>query len=144
MGSRFNDRGKGLEWHVLLESYGSAEDLSGTPYLGRGRVWRSVTPYLHPWFSKKRFTVADQLLRECTMRGWPGPRLESLQQIRIEGRARRPVHFHRFRSKRGLRQPDTQGSFWRLEFPEPVSGPVALGFGCHFGLGLFARMENAD
>lgn len=28
-------------------------------------------------------------------------------------------------------------SFWRLTFPEPIQGPLALGFGCHFGLGLF-------
>jgi len=36
-----------------------------------------------------------------------------------------------------LHQPDRLGSFWRLTFPEPVAGPLALGFGCHFGLGLF-------
>ncbi len=54
---------------------------------------------------------------------------------------RRPIHFHRFREKRGLRQPDRHGSFWRLRFAEPVDpkmhGPLALGFACHFGLGLF-------
>jgi hypothetical protein len=31
----------------------------------------------------------------------------------------------------------------RLEFAEPFSGPLALGFGCHFGLGLFAAVESA-
>ena len=29
------------------------------------------------------------------------------------------------------------GAAFMIEFPEPVSGPVALGYGCHFGLGLF-------
>jgi len=24
-----------------------------------------------------------------------------------------------------------------LEFPEPLEGPLALGYGSHFGLGLF-------
>ena len=57
--------------------------------------------------------------------------------IRVRSRDRRPIDFHRFRSKRGLTQPDTRGSFWRLTFAAPVSGPLALGFGCHFGLGLF-------
>ncbi len=60
-----------------------------------------------------------------------------LPAIMVNGRPRRAAHFHRFRSRRGLTQPDTQGSFWRLTFAEPVSGPLALGFGCHFGLGLF-------
>jgi len=31
---------------------------------------------------------------------------------------------------------------FRLTFPEPVRGPIALGYGCHFGLGLFAAMEE--
>jgi CRISPR-associated protein Csb2 len=26
---------------------------------------------------------------------------------------------------------------FELETPEPVQGPLALGWGCHFGLGLF-------
>jgi CRISPR-associated protein Csb2 len=54
-----------------------------------------------------------------------------------KGRKRRPIHFQRFRSRRGLSQPDRLGGFWRLTFPEPVEGPLALGFACHYGLGLF-------
>jgi CRISPR-associated protein Csb2 len=45
--------------------------------------------------------------------------------------------FIRFRSKRGLTQPDAQGSFWKLTFAKPIAGPLALGFGCHYGLGMF-------
>lgn len=48
----------------------------------------------------------------------------------------------RFRSRRGLIQPNRLGSFWRLTFSEPVQGPLALGFGCHFGLGLFAPIPK--
>ena len=62
--------------------------------------------------------------------------VEPVAEIHVAGRARRPIDFHRFRSKRGLAQPDRRGSFWRLHFADPVRGP--LGFGCHFGLGLFA------
>ena len=28
-------------------------------------------------------------------------------------------------------------------FPEPVQGPITLGYGCHFGLGLFVAEEGA-
>ena len=50
---------------------------------------------------------------------------------------RKSLHFRRFREKRNLEQPDRQGSFWRIRFAKPVKGPISLGFGCHFGLGLF-------
>jgi CRISPR-associated protein Csb2 len=52
------------------------------------------------------------------------------------------VHFHRFRSKRGLRQPDRNGSLLSLTFADPVAGPLALGFSCHYGLGMFVRREE--
>jgi len=55
----------------------------------------------------------------------------------LKGRECKPIHFHRFRTKRGLTQPDTHVSFWRLTFDKPVPGPLALGFGCHYGLGIF-------
>lgn len=126
------------EWGTLLETHGAIEDFDGHPYLAPARVWTSVTPYLHPWFRKRSLTIEDQILRELRERGMPEPSLERLETIRLHERERRPVHFHRFRSRRGLTQPDTQGSFWRLTFAEPVSGPIALGFGCHYGLGLFA------
>ena len=29
------------------------------------------------------------------------------------------------------------GAAFVIEFPEPVSGPLSLGYGAHFGLGLF-------
>lgn len=103
-----------------------------------GRDFESVTPYLHPWYVKKGFSIEDQIRRECRERGLPDVvMLERSATIMVNGRERRSTHFHRFRGKRGLRQPDTRGSFWRITFGKPVQGPVALGFGCHFGLGLF-------
>jgi len=132
----------GGEWQVLLEGYGSIEAFGHCAYTGRARTWMSATPYLHPWHRKKKFTVEDQIRRECGERGLPEPELERLPSIRIKSRHRRPVHFYRFRRKRGLTQPDTQGGFWRLTFPKPIDGPLALGFGCHFGLGLFRRADE--
>lgn len=41
-----------------------------------------------------------------------------------------------------LVQPDRLGSFWRLTFPEPIQDPLALGFACHFGLGLFRPVDG--
>ena len=124
---------------------------ASTPLLGHAREWVSVTPYLYPWHLKLKKSLSPgkraleakrqievQIRRECRERGLPAPELiEELREISVAGRPRRPIHFHRFRSKRGLTQPDRIGRFLRLRFPGPVAGPVALGFACHFGLGLF-------
>lgn len=130
----------GQEWRLILEAVGTAAEIAAaTALLAQSKTWESVTPHLHPWHVKKGFTIEDQLRRECRERGLPDlALLEPVPSIKVAGRDRRPVHFHRFRSKRGLAQPDTRGGFWRLRFTEPVCGPIALGFGCHFGLGLFA------
>ncbi len=133
------DRG---EWRLVPEAVGGV-DVGGV-LTQKSTVWQSLTPYLHPWHVKKGFGIVDQLRRECQARGLPEPiRLERLEQVRVGHRHRGPIHFRRFRSKRGLEQPDRLGSFWRLIFPEPIAGPLALGFACHFGMGLFLADGSA-
>lgn len=135
---------EGGEWRLMLEGIGKAETLAAaSPLLGKVREWVSVTPYLHPWHVKRGFAVSDQMRKECRLRQLPEPTVEVLGAVRVGNAQRRPIHFHRFRRKRGLIQPDTGGRFLRLRFPEPVSGPLALGFGCHFGLGLFRPATSA-
>ena len=53
----------------------------------------------------------------------------------------RPIQFRRFRQKPnddGGRRP--AGAF-RLTFEGPITGPVVLGYSCHFGLGLFVPAQ---
>lgn len=133
---------EGSEWRVLFEEFGAAKVFAAHPYLGQSRRWSSVTPYLHPWYRKNGFMHVEQLQRECRARGLPEPEAERIEAVTVHGRELRPVHFHRFRSRKGLSQPDTRGSFWRLTFPAPVRGPIALGFGCHQGLGIFRAEEG--
>jgi CRISPR-associated protein Csb2 len=136
----------GKEWQLILEDIGPLEHTQTyASLLAASAIWTSITPYLHPWFAKKNLTIEDQIKKECRMRGLPEPvTLERLNAITINGRERTPIHFHRFRSKRGLTQPDTQGSFWKLTFSKPISGPLALGFGCHYGLGMFNARINTQ
>ena len=107
--------------------------------LGRGCVWRSKTPYLQPWHAKRGFGLAEQVRRECRERGLPEPEVSEHAHIEVGDRRLRPLDFHRFRHKPVAVQPDTRGHALELRFPEPVTGPLALGFGCHFGLGVFGR-----
>jgi CRISPR-associated protein Csb2 len=69
--------------------------------------------------------------------------IRELPSFQHGGRALRPLQFHRFRRKSGLVQPDTLGRLLELHFAHPVRGPVALGFACHFGLGLFVPTDDA-
>lgn len=137
-----NDRGE--RWNLVLENFGSTEDFESISFLfGKSDLWQSRSPYFHPWHRKKHFTLFDQLKKECDLRGWP--ELNDIQLIPYVLRGERrlyPFSFHKFRSKKILIQPDKNGGFWRLKFKKPVQGPVSLGFGCHFGLGLFEILKK--
>ena len=126
--------GEGVDWRVILEGMGEHHAFPASRTLQTTAVWRSTTPYLHPWYSKKDFGVPEQIARECRLRGYPEP---VVVEWLLDAKPR-ALEFRRFRAKRGLSQPDRQGCFLRLTFAEPLPGPLALGFGCHFGLGLFA------
>jgi CRISPR-associated protein Csb2 len=133
----------GAEWKVAVEGIAPIGVRLSSAYNGPSRVWRSVTPYLHPWYAKKGFGVREQIARECAARGLPEPvHIALLPSFQVRGRERRPVHFYRFRSRGGARQPDTRGSFLELVFDEAVEGPLALGFGCHYGLGMFTSQHG--
>ena len=147
-------RDEGEQLRLMLEGFGAASLFDRVTRLaGKSVVWRSVTPYLHPWFLKKKVlrsedsifaAVVEQIRREWSLRGDSLPVIEAVipqLEINSNGRALRPLHFHRFRRKHGLTQPDTLGRFLEIRFAEPISGPLALGFACHFGLGLFARTD---
>ncbi|MCC5836087.1 MAG: type I-U CRISPR-associated protein Cas5/Cas6 [Opitutales bacterium] len=54
---------------------------------------------------------------------------------------KRPIQFRRFRQKRNDDGGRRASGFFRLRFPAPVPGPIALGHSCHFGLGLFIPPE---
>jgi CRISPR-associated protein Csb2 len=133
----------GQEWRLLLEHVGEKSEFGEKVLLLRqATVWQSVTPYLHPRHRKKNFDVEAQIRRECRERGLPAlDWLQPIDEIPLGGRRLRPIDFHRFRRKRGLTQPDTHGSFWGLTFSKPVTGPLSLGFGNHFGLGVFVPPE---
>lgn len=143
-------REEGCSLRLLLEGLGDETLFDSLTLLtGKAATWRSVTPYLHPWHLKRKQTrsprelhaaILEQLRREWKARGEELPEIvdfKELPSIAFGGRNLRPIHFHRFRRKRSLVQPDKLGRMIELTFSRPVEGPLALGFGCHFGLGLF-------
>jgi CRISPR-associated protein Csb2 len=146
---------EGEPLRLMLEGFGTASLFDRvTPLTGDSAIWRSVTPYLHPWFLKKpemrtpeaaAAAILGQLQRELNQRGIDLPKIIQVKEltfIRHGDRALRALHFHRFRRKNSLVQPDTRGRLLELRFEQSVRGPIALGFGCHFGLGQFVAVEE--
>ncbi len=135
------DRGR-QEWRVALEAIASPETFAdASPLLRRADTWVSCTPYLRPWFAKPGFGVPEQVSREAEERGMPPVEVLSAHGRDLTERSRRALDFKRIRMRRGLVQPDKIGTFLAVRFAVPVRGPVALGFGCHFGLGLFRPLS---
>ena len=97
-----------------------------TPFLASGRLKAAGYPGEVRRLLKRRGLAADAV--EVTSR----------REIAVGGTARRAVHFHRFRSRGREAQPDAAGALLDITLPKPIAGPLALGYGSHFGLGLFA------
>ena len=132
------------EWRLALEGFGDRSDFAagkrtgGAQIFGTSSRWRSATPFLAAGHLKSG-GYRTEVLRLLARRGWTieGVEVEASNGIEVGGTLRDPSHFHRFRSRGREKQFDTAGAMLRITFPNPVSGPVALGFGSHFGLGLF-------
>lgn len=100
--------------------------------------WTSATPLVPPRYLKKRGknTLEGQVVTELAARGYPEPIGISVLDPRSDARFLRMRHFIRFR-RQGPVAPVDVGFSLALRFAEPIKGPLCLGYGCHFGLGMF-------
>lgn len=122
---------------LLPEEYGRRLRAVLGPEEG-AREWVSLTPFVAPRYLKKsgRNTLKGQVTAELASRGLPPP-----AEVRVIEPGDRPEflrhrHFVRVR-RRGPKPPVDFGYSLVIRFEEPVSGPLCLGYGSHFGLGLF-------
>lgn len=116
------------------------------PLVGSSRVFRSVTPYVPARHLKARHTIEDDVHRELTFRPSLLPDVVSPETTKIEPLDRmervRMRDFIRYRAPRRRRPPTSSYFALRLSFADEVTGPIALGYGSHFGLGLFAPVDD--
>ena len=132
------------EWRLALEGFGRPADFAdGARIFGTSRRWRSVTPFLASGHMKA-VGYAGEVRRLLRLRGLDAVDVEVtvLPSIVVGGTPRRAIHFHRFRSRGREAQPDAAGALLAIVFSEPIAGPLAIGFGSHFGLGLFGATAN--
>jgi CRISPR-associated protein Csb2 len=133
-------------------------------FLGESKVWVSATPYIATRHAKTRgraridtsspqaraeFLISD--LRDqirAVRSGFTGDaddvQIESILDggaFKVAGRWR-PIQFTRFRRKPGDDGGRRFAGAFRVVFPQPVAGPLALGHSSHFGMGLFVPEGN--
>jgi CRISPR-associated protein Csb2 len=142
----------------VLTGMGQPEEFGGreagkalSPILAESRIWESRTPFVlirHPKVRKNGEPKlredgtwtdgpVDQLRTEMKRRGLPEPeRIEWVDHTECRGKKILWRSFARIRKEGGGARAGG-GYGFRVAFPRPVRGPIALGYGCHFGLGQF-------
>ncbi len=111
--------------------------------LGSARIWHAATAYVTPLWrttpggrERLGLDAEAQLRGELAARGIPAPvRIIWRKRMRVPGASLAPVGFVVSVLTRKAPADAFQGAP-TLIFAEPVTGPLALGFGKHFGLGL--------
>ncbi len=144
----------GHDIHTVLIGIGEPHDYGGflmrdgqASTLAQSRIWRSVTPYVLTRYPKKngKDSPVSQVERELVRRGFPQPeRIDHLDHAMINERKVRWLEFRRFRNGGGGQLADSRGFGFEVVFSEPVRGPIALGYACHFGLGQFVPVVEME
>jgi CRISPR-associated protein Csb2 len=142
-------RGNSPEVRLVLTGTGVVEEFAGVGVLFRpSRRWRSVTPFSLPRFATRgagkpprpRDRPEEQLKRELRLRGLPEPVSLTPVNEYVPGE-RPPVRWLEFQTRRFKGETGYGLAGFEIEFAKEEQGPIALGFACHFGLGLFVPIE---
>ncbi len=147
----------GHDLQLVLLGFGERTTFGDAEVLGEAKVWRSLTPFVstrHPKTHRDGRpkldadgwpigSPAQDLRRLMAEAGLPAPeKLEEVSEIPVNSRRLRPLEFQTERHHgNGQRAHQPAGAF-QIRFAEAVSGPLAFGYGVHFGLGLFVPVKN--
>jgi len=147
----YTKRGNG-ELQVSFAGQGTLDQLCALPdklgdrarqFFGTSSKWISATPFVPPRFLRKRgrHTLEGQVAEELATRGFPEARVTVTPWTNSGTQPKLNALRHIVSRRRdGAPQPPAHVSFvLTLEFTEDVSGPICLGYGSHFGLGLFSN-----
>lgn len=114
--------------------------------LGPAREWVSHTPFVPPRHAKVRGgrqldSAPDQVQRLLVAFGLAAPvSIEELDETPTSQR----TAWNRFRRRRfdgGGSGAGQAGHGFRITFAKPVTGPIAIGYGAHLGLGQFVAIQ---
>ncbi len=153
-------RDDGEPLNLVMLALGDENKVAPCQLFGPSCVWISATPFFTTRYPKRRGTKKDppELLGIDNQRKFarhvlieeidrlrkrrtdvPEPlSVESLNdEHRCSKRQLRPIQFKQFRRFKMENRGSRAAGAFRIVFLTPVRGPIALGYGAHFGLGLF-------
>ncbi len=133
---------------------GMNEKLGQAPILSLSQNWVSYTPFIPTDHLKirnsekcdpqksvaaKERELKRLIRKELSRRAWLQRYAQSVEvEVMLDSESSsRWRKFRRSRDKGNGQRSLMTGYGFRIRFPEPVQGPIALGYGCHFGLGQF-------
>ena len=120
-------------WRVALDFSPEARTLSPSTWTRPSKRWATVTPILLDRFPKRKGPTAEDILTAaCVRAGLPEPKITHSPYSVVPGVAAVP----QFRLHRKKEERPRWGVHAVLEFPIKVRGPILLGAGRYFGLGL--------
>lgn len=151
--SKIFTRGNRPNLRLVLVGLGAKDEqqFNDVTLLQPARRWRSVTPFVLPRFAtrgagkppRERDKPEAQLRREARVRGLP--EIVSIQPLQgYQAKGRPLVRWLEFETRRFNGTTGYGVAGFEIEFAEEVSAPLALGFGCHFGLGLFEAKGKSN
>lgn len=140
------ERSDQRHWYWTLQALGTQDTLEslGLKELAKATTWESATPFIAPrWPKRNRDSIADQVRVACQQIGLLEP--ITVEPYYVDPKQRRQMrHVPLYRPQQRYRRVPTKRNWLRLTFPEPVKGPIALGWNAHYGLGLFHPSENSN
>jgi CRISPR-associated protein Csb2 len=147
----------GHDLQLVLLGFGNTQTFMDADLFASAKVWRSLTPFVstrHPkTYNDGRpkldadgwpiGSAAHDLRRLLAEGGKPPPsKIESLAHVLVNGRTVRPLEFQIERKNGGGLRANQPPTCFKVTFSEPVRGPLAFGYGAHFGLGLFVPVSD--
>jgi CRISPR-associated protein Csb2 len=152
---------EGFDVRIILLATGQPDDFFiASPYFHKSKAWVSFTPFIpvrHPKASRAGATKMDEKkhlqigspehdcwrLLETNAPGLPVVTVSSLgARIKYELRDIPCLDFQRNRRTGGGTRAGNFGYALRIDFEREVSLPFGLGYGAHFGLGLFVPISD--
>jgi CRISPR-associated protein Csb2 len=142
----------GHDLQLILLGLGEAITFPDAKPLCQSVVWKSLTPFVPTRHPKNHRdgrpkldlegwhigSPAHDLRRLIIEAGLSAPaKIEHQRAIQVGDRLLRCLEFRRHRTKGEGAHAGNLGYSFRLTFRESVVGPLAFGYGAHFGLGLF-------
>jgi len=150
----------GHDIRLVLHGIGMPESFTGDHLFGLSRIWRSVTPFVSTRHAKTfrdgRPKIDDNgwqvgsaghdLLRLLALdERYAGASIRKLEErsgpYRFNDINLRSLQFQTQRTRGAGSRGQDHGAAFEITFPKEVAGPIALGYGAHFGLGLFTPVK---